>query len=514
MPADVLGGSVYSQQTGEFALRTGPVFTQRAARRRDQPHHAQDAERAARGDGRAARVDRRRDARARRAVLRDRHAKPAKSSTARIRCRSRSSIASCCACASAIRRPEVERQVLARRRRADPVDELHAVVDQRDLLAAQSAVDRVRVSDEVLDYLHALVLATRNTPLLSIGASTRAAIALERAVRALALTCRAHATRSPTTSKRSASRCSRIACDRPAAVTADRLTSTASASCAICSPRCPSRCEPSSSRAQPARRQRGIARSRRARSGGCSPAKAHARPEQPWRRLFRTTREGKALHLRHGRRRHRRHQHRQQPAVSDLRLHASLIVLSGILSEIALRGLRVSAAPAAARVRRQARAWSRSRCRTRSRARRRTRSRSKTCAHEAADRAPLLLLEGRAAAPSRSPATTHAQAPRARALRGFRVATRYPFGIIEKWRVIEAEEELLVYPALLREDLRHERRATALDAPTTRVGVGTRDRGPARLSAGRRRARDPLEAHGGARASDGLREATATPARS
>jgi MoxR-like ATPase len=44
----------------------------------------------------------------------------------------------------------------------------------------------VRTSDELVDYLHSLVLSTRSTPLLSIGASTRAALALERAVRAYA----------------------------------------------------------------------------------------------------------------------------------------------------------------------------------------------------------------------------------------------------------------------------------------------------------------------------------------
>jgi MoxR-like ATPase len=77
--------------------------------------------------------------------------------------------------------------VLARRRGHDPVEELASVVDRRDLLAAQEAVDHVRTSDELLDYLHSLVLATRSSPLLSIGASTRAALALERAVRAYAI---------------------------------------------------------------------------------------------------------------------------------------------------------------------------------------------------------------------------------------------------------------------------------------------------------------------------------------
>jgi MoxR-like ATPase len=82
---------------------------------------------------------------------------------------------------------DVEREVLARRRGTDPVDDLRPVVDRRDLLAAQEAVGHVRTSEELLDYLHALVLATRTTPLLSIGASTRAALALEAAVRAYAL---------------------------------------------------------------------------------------------------------------------------------------------------------------------------------------------------------------------------------------------------------------------------------------------------------------------------------------
>ena len=58
-------------------------------------------------------------------------------------------------------------------------------------------------------------------------------------------------------------------------------------------------------------------------------------------------------------------------------------------------------------------------------------------------------------------------------LRGFRIATRYPFGIIEKWRVLDAEEELLVYPQLLREDLDFESaRSLGADAVTTRVGSG------------------------------------------
>jgi MoxR-like ATPase len=83
--------------------------------------------------------------------------------------------------------PEVERLVLARRRGDDPTDALETVCSREELLAAQRAVDAVRVDDAVLDYLHGLVLATRKTPLLELGVSTRAALALERATRAHAL---------------------------------------------------------------------------------------------------------------------------------------------------------------------------------------------------------------------------------------------------------------------------------------------------------------------------------------
>jgi len=82
---------------------------------------------------------------------------------------------------------DVERRVLGGRRGAEPTASLEAVVDQASLVAAQEAVDRVRVEDDVLDYLHAVVVATRQSPMLSLGASTRAALALDRAARAHAL---------------------------------------------------------------------------------------------------------------------------------------------------------------------------------------------------------------------------------------------------------------------------------------------------------------------------------------
>jgi MoxR-like ATPase len=83
--------------------------------------------------------------------------------------------------------PEVERALLRERDGSDPVARLGRCWSLEDLTVARAAVDEVRVDDAVVDYLHAVVLATREAPRLTLGASTRAALALERAVRAHAL---------------------------------------------------------------------------------------------------------------------------------------------------------------------------------------------------------------------------------------------------------------------------------------------------------------------------------------
>lgn len=80
-----------------------------------------------------------------------------------------------------------ERALLRTRRDADPVEALRAVLEPADLLSLQRAADEVKVDDSVVDYVHEIVLATRQSPLLSMGASTRAALAMMRGVRARAL---------------------------------------------------------------------------------------------------------------------------------------------------------------------------------------------------------------------------------------------------------------------------------------------------------------------------------------
>ncbi|MGF1465869.1 MAG: AAA family ATPase [Sandaracinaceae bacterium] len=81
----------------------------------------------------------------------------------------------------------VERGILERRRGTDPLEALRPVATRDEVLTAQGAVDQVRMEAPVLDYLHEIVIATRETALLELGASTRAALALERATRAHAL---------------------------------------------------------------------------------------------------------------------------------------------------------------------------------------------------------------------------------------------------------------------------------------------------------------------------------------
>jgi len=186
MPADVLGGSIYDQTTSRFVFRKGPVFTnvlladeinRTTPKTQSALLEAMD-ERQVSIDGETHHLSEPffvlatqnpeefygtyplPESQLDRFLLRLRIGYPA---------------------------AEVERNVLARRRAADPVATLQSVASLGDLLAAQEAVDSVRSEEPVLDYLHAIVLATRNTPMLGLGASTRAALAFERATRAHAI---------------------------------------------------------------------------------------------------------------------------------------------------------------------------------------------------------------------------------------------------------------------------------------------------------------------------------------
>jgi MoxR-like ATPase len=66
-------------------------------------------------------------------------------------------------------------------------ESLAPVVTAAEVVALQNQVDRVRADESVLDYLIALVEATRHSPLLRLGVSPRGSLAPLRAARARAL---------------------------------------------------------------------------------------------------------------------------------------------------------------------------------------------------------------------------------------------------------------------------------------------------------------------------------------
>jgi MoxR-like ATPase len=84
--------------------------------------------------------------------------------------------------------PEAQDEKSILRGAADPaLRNLEPVLDAAEVLALQEAADRVRAEESVLDYLLALVTATRRSPLLALGVSPRGSLSLLRAARAQAV---------------------------------------------------------------------------------------------------------------------------------------------------------------------------------------------------------------------------------------------------------------------------------------------------------------------------------------
>jgi MoxR-like ATPase len=79
-----------------------------------------------------------------------------------------------------------EVRMLERFREADPLADVRAAVAPEEVAAAQVAVRKVHVSDDVAGYVVALVRATRESALVRLGASPRASLALQRAAQASA----------------------------------------------------------------------------------------------------------------------------------------------------------------------------------------------------------------------------------------------------------------------------------------------------------------------------------------
>ena len=70
-----------------------------------------------------------------------------------------------------------------------PMQQIGAVCSSEDVIAMQQQVKNTYASKEVRAYIASICAATRNTPYLTLGASTRAAIALVKAAQGNALLC-------------------------------------------------------------------------------------------------------------------------------------------------------------------------------------------------------------------------------------------------------------------------------------------------------------------------------------
>jgi MoxR-like ATPase len=81
----------------------------------------------------------------------------------------------------------VERDLLRDRTGADPIAKLSPVVDLAVVRVLQEGVETIRVEDALVDYTMSIVEESRRHPSISIGVSTRGALAWYRAAQATAL---------------------------------------------------------------------------------------------------------------------------------------------------------------------------------------------------------------------------------------------------------------------------------------------------------------------------------------
>ena len=81
----------------------------------------------------------------------------------------------------------VEREVLRDRAGGDPVARIHPVIDLAAVRSLQDAVETIRVEDALLDYAMTVIEETRRHPAITVGVSTRGALAWYRGAQAAAL---------------------------------------------------------------------------------------------------------------------------------------------------------------------------------------------------------------------------------------------------------------------------------------------------------------------------------------
>src|ERR1700729_4050504 len=161
LPSDVVGASLYDQRSAEMVFRPGPVFTQLllADEINRTPPKTQAALLEAMGEGQVS-VDG----------------------------QSRRLPQPFVVLATGYLTRDDETDMLRRRvDRAQEAVALTPVTDAAGLLAMRESLERVEISDDLLDYVIAIVAATRKDPQIQVGASPRGGLALVQLARGQAL---------------------------------------------------------------------------------------------------------------------------------------------------------------------------------------------------------------------------------------------------------------------------------------------------------------------------------------
>ena len=187
LPSDVLGVSVYNPRTHEFETRPGPIFTHvvLADEINRAPPRTQSGLLEAMQEGRVTIDDRTYPLPEPFLVMAtqnplEQHGTYPLPESQLDRFLMRLSIG--------YPAPEEERAVLLQASgTVDPLTRMRPVLGPAQVLALQEQVEAVHADAAIVDYLMAIVAATRTDPRLRAGASTRAAIALFRAARGYAL---------------------------------------------------------------------------------------------------------------------------------------------------------------------------------------------------------------------------------------------------------------------------------------------------------------------------------------
>jgi MoxR-like ATPase len=81
---------------------------------------------------------------------------------------------------------DAEKDILRRKNHLPPAESLQPVLHADDIIEVQASVSNVRMDESLLDYIMAIVDASRRSEFLQVGVSPRGSLALNRAAQAMA----------------------------------------------------------------------------------------------------------------------------------------------------------------------------------------------------------------------------------------------------------------------------------------------------------------------------------------